>query len=193
LQSSEIIRLPTRFGDLSVKVGEEVDSVPSWILLYKEPWEHIPFLRIHSSCLFSESFLSQDCDCSLQLTESLKTIVRTGGAIVYLYQEGRGVGLFRKATAIAKEQELGIDTASAFNHLGYDLDARDYSAVASALQSIDFPKVIRLATNNPRKVKALEEEGYVVAERAYMEINLTDRVRAYVRSKESGLGHYERD
>lgn len=191
MQSSPVVNLPTKFGPLCVKVGNGHDLVPPWVVIYKQPWENIPFLRIHSSCLFSESFHSADCDCAMQLTESLKTIADKGGAIVYLYQEGRGAGLFRKAVAMATEQELSLDTASAFMHHGFELDSRQYEAVKEALSSIDFPREIRLATNNPRKIKALEEFGYIVTERALMDLSLTERHIKYLKSKVQGLGHYD--
>lgn len=187
------IVLPTKFGELSISVGESNSETPPWVLVYKKPWEEVPFLRIHSSCLFSESFHSIDCDCSLQLEKSLETVSIVGGAIVYLYQEGRGLGLFQKALAISKQQELGIETAEAYQQLGFELDPRQYSAVTDALRSIDFPRRVRLATNNPRKIAALEAAGYAVGERARMQLRLTERVSKYLRSKVRGLGHYEWD
>lgn len=193
MSSSPSILLPTRFGDLLVKVGEGGDAIQPWVIIYKHPWETVPFLRVHSSCVFSESFHGVDCDCALQLEESLKMIARVGGAIVYLYQEGRGLGLFQKAVAIAKQQELNIDTAEAYRHLGFDLDPRQYDVVADALASINFPRCVRLATNNPRKIDGLMAVGYTVVDRAHMELRLTDRVLKYLRSKVHGLGHYERD
>lgn len=174
-------------------MAEGGTNVPSWVLVYKEPWEDVPFLRIHSSCLFSESFHSVDCDCSLQLQMSLETISRSGGAVVYLYQEGRGLGLFQKVLAISKQQELGVETAEAYQQLGFELDPRSYAVVAEALQSIVFPKTVRLATNNPRKISGLQAVGYRVAERARMKLKLSERVVKYLRSKVRGLGHYEWD
>jgi len=190
---SPTITLPTKFGDLSVEIGDASPEIPPWVLIYKKPWEAVPFLRIHSSCLFSESLRSVDCDCSLQLEKSLEMISQAGGAVVYLYQEGRGLGLFQKVLAISKQQELGVETAEAYKQLGYELDPRQYSVVAEALESIDFPKCVRLATNNPRKVAALEAVGYRVDERARMQIEVTEQVSDYLQSKVRGLGHYERD
>ncbi|WP_240668639.1 GTP cyclohydrolase II RibA [Piscinibacter defluvii] len=190
---SPIITLPTQFGDFSVEVGDASTDVPPWVLIYRKPWEAVPFLRIHSSCLFSESLHSIDCDCALQLAKSLETISKVGGAVVYLYQEGRGLGLFQKVVAISKQQELGVETAEAYRQLGYELDPRQYSVVAEALESIEFPKCVRLATNNPRKVAALEAVGYRVAERAQMQIDVSEHVSDYLQSKVRGLGHYERD
>ena len=189
--TSPVVHLPTEFGSLCVKVGKGPESIPPWVVIYKQPWEEIPFLRIHSSCLFSESFHSADCDCAMQLTEALRTIASVGGAVVYFYQEGRGVGLFGKATAMATEHALSLDTANAFKHHGFELDSRQYEAVKEALASIDFPRKVRIATNNPRKITALEDAGYIVAERAYMDLPLTERVIKYLKSKVEGLGHYE--
>lgn len=193
MANSPVVKLPTKFGALCVKVGENTTQTPPWVVIYKHPWEPIPLLRIHSSCLFSESLHSTDCDCALQLEEALNIISKTGGAIVYLYQEGRGHGLSRKAEAIATEQQLGLDTAEAFIHLGYDLDPRDYRSVVDALVSIDFPKKIRLATNNPRKVEALLSAGYIIDERVSLKLKLTERIKQYIKSKVRGLGHHESD
>jgi GTP cyclohydrolase II len=187
------IVLPTRFGNLKLGVSEEGHPTPKWVLIYNKSWEEVPFLRIHSSCLFSESFFSKDCDCAMQLEDSLKTISSIGGAIVYLYQEGRGHGLFSKVKAIAAQQEHGIETAEAYHRLGYELDPRQYAAVGEALATIDFPSRIRLATNNPRKIKAVEELGYEVVDRAKIKLTLTEDVANYVKSKVIGLGHYESD
>lgn len=121
----------------------------------------------------------------------MKVVSEEGGAIVYLYQEGRGQGLFRKIQAIAVEQEEQVDTAEAFNRLGFDLDPRDYSKVGQALKSIGFPTTLRLATSNPRKVAALKSFGYDVAERIQLRLTLTERIKKYLRSKVLGLDHYE--
>lgn len=184
------VELSTKFGDVSVKASPN-EGAPEWVVVFKKPWPEIPFLRIHSSCLFSEAFGTIDCDCALQLHAALKVVSGEGGAIVYLYQEGRGQGLFRKIQAIAVEQEYQVDTAEAFNRLGFHLDPRDYSKVGQALQSIGFPATIRLATSNPRKVAALKSVGYNVVERIQLRVTLTERIRKYLRSKVLGLDHYE--
>lgn len=183
-------KLSTSFGDVSVTASPN-EGVPEWVVVYKKPWPEIPFLRIHSSCLFSEAFGTNDCDCALQLHAALKVVSDEGGAVVYLYQEGRGQGLFRKIQAIAVEQEHQVDTAEAFNRLGFHLDPRDYSKVGQALQSIEFPATIRLATSNPRKVAALKLVGYNVVERFQLRLTLTERIKKYLRSKVLGLDHYE--
>lgn len=183
-------KLFTKFGDVSVKASPN-DGTPEWVVVYKKPWPEIPFLRVHSSCLFSEALGTTDCDCALQLHAAMRVVSEEGGAIVYLYQEGRGQGLFRKIQAIAVEQEYQVDTAKAFNQLGFHLDPRDYSTVGQALRSIEFPTTVRLATNNPRKVAALKSVGYNVAERIELRLTLTEKIRKYLRSKVLGLDHYE--
>jgi GTP cyclohydrolase II len=135
---------------------------------------------------------STDCDCALQLEAALDTVSKEGGAVVYLYQEGRGVGLFRKVTAMALQAEKSIDTANAYMRLGYDPDPRDYSAVVEALASIDFPSNIRIATNNPRKIEALQRSGFNV-QRVAQKLKLTAKIRKYVLSKVRGLNHYGTD
>ena len=184
------VELSTKFGDVSVKASSN-EGTPEWVVVYKKPWPEIPFLRIHSSCLFSEAFGTNDCDCALQLHAALKVVSEEGGAIVYLYQEGRGQGLFRKIQAIAIEQEHQVDTAEAFNRLGFHLDPRDYSKAGQALKLIEFPATIRLATSNPRKVAALKSIGYTVVERIQLRLTLTERIKKYLRSKVLGLNHYE--
>ena len=185
------VKLPTKFGDFLVRVSDG-DSLPRWIVIYKQPWGDRPFLRIHSSCLFAESLQSEDCDCALQLHAALETVSKEGGAVVYLYQEGRGEGLFRKVVAMALQIEASIDTAEAYQRLGYELDPRDYTAAAEALKSIEFPKTIRVATNNPRKIEALERIGFN-PERVTQDIKLTIRRQKYVQSKVRGLDHYGSD
>lgn len=187
---SKTVELFTKFGGVSVRASSN-EGTPEWVVVYKKPWPEIPFLRIHSSCLFSEAFGTTDCDCALQLQAALKIVSEEGGAIVYLYQEGRGHGLFRKIQAIAVEQEHNVDTAEAFNRLGFHLDPRDYSKVGQALHSIDFPTTIRLATSNPRKVAALKSIGFEVVERVQLRLPLTERIKRYLHSKVLGLGHYE--
>lgn len=185
------VTLPTRVGELRVRVPDGEPS-PRWIAVYKKPWGPRPFLRVHSSCLFAEGLGSTDCDCALQLKAALDTVSKEGGAVVYLYQEGRGVGLFRKVTAMALQAEESIDTANAYMRLGYDPDPRDYSAVVEALASIDFPSNIRIATNNPRKIDALQRSGFNV-ERVAQKLKLTAKIRKYVLSKVRGLNHYGSD
>ena len=186
------VGLSTKFGNLNVQASPN-EGTPDWVVVYKRPWPKVPFLRIHSSCLFSEAFASTDCDCALQLHAALKVVAEEGGAVVYLYQEGRGQGIFRKIQAIAVEQEHEVDTAEAFNRLGYHLDPRDYSKVGEALRAIGFPSNIRLATSNPRKVAALGEVGYTVEDRVQLKIALTAKIKKYLRSKVLGLNHYESD
>lgn len=191
---SPIIILPTSFGNFSVIVSDDENSSTSkWVVIFKRPWGDLPFLRIHSSCLFSESFASTDCDCASQLQHSLGFLSKCGGAIVYLYQEGRGMGLLAKVNAMFLQQKNDLETADAYSRLGYDLDPRDYSNVSDALSAITFPRRIRLATNNPRKVRAMTDMGYEVVERYQIPRPSSERIRKYLSSKEKGLGHYEQD
>lgn len=186
------IVLDTKFGALRVEAGTTVDGV-LWTVVYKQPWGRVPFLRIHSSCLFSESFGSLDCDCALQLQASLGIVAAEGGAVVYLYQEGRGLGLVSKIRAIQAEQEHLVETAEAYARLGFALDPRDYSAAIVALEAVCFPRELRMATNNPRKTSALQQAGYIVRERVALQLPLTERIRRYLKSKVRGLGHHEQD
>lgn len=149
-----------------------------------------PSVRIHSSCVFSESLGSLDCDCALQLQKSLEQVCSEGGFVLYRFEEGRGTGLKNKIEAISLQQKRGIDTKSAFETLGFPADPRTYSVAVRAIQALNLgPKVI-LKTNNPRKIKALEDAGFEV-EREALQIDRDERVQAYFDQKKQCLGHID--
>jgi len=140
--------------------------------------------------MFAESLGSLDCDCGLQLDCSLKYIAKFGGAIVYLAQEGRGIGLSGKIAAIALQQGEGIDTATSYLRLGHAPDPRNYEHVVSLLKSVDFPSQLKLATNNPSKIQAVSDMGYVV-DRFKLEFEVSPAVLSYLDEKRAHLGHYD--
>ncbi len=149
-----------------------------------------PLLRIHSSCLFSEALCAVDCDCKLQLDSALEYIKKAGkGVIVYLYQEGRGVGLENKIRAVEIMRVDNCDTATAFEKLGFELDPRDYSLAIKALKDLHVSKDVLLMSNNPRKFNALETAGYDVVEQVVLSYYANPTVHHYLRSKEAKLGH----
>jgi len=151
-----------------------------------------PLLRLHSSCVFSESFRTQDCDCALQLDASLRHIQSEGGIVIYLYQEGRGTGLRDKTRAISIQQSKGLDTASAFAELGHAPDPRIYDAAIEVLRHFGI-STVALATNNPKKIAALEAAGIRVEGRVALKISTTAVVDDYIKSKRDVLGHHEND
>ncbi len=182
--------LSTEFGDIECcyfhKSADEF-----CLVLVKSPMEEIPFVRIHSSCLFSETFHSNDCDCALQLEAARKEVAQRGGVIVYLFQEGRGIGLEGKMRAIALERSEGVDTAEAFHKLGFKPDPRAYDLATEALTAVGIgPKVV-LATNNPSKIDEVEKHGFKVSSRFQLEYKTNPEIDKYLEMKRQALNHYE--
>jgi GTP cyclohydrolase II len=154
--------------------------------------ERQPFrVRLQSSCLFSESFWSTDCDCAGQLSKALEAIQKDGGVLIYLYEEGRGIGLRRKIEAIRLQQIEGRTTSNAFACLGLGPDPRDYDLSASVIkQLLGDEAEIELMSNNGHKEKQLRQNGIKVAKRTRLIAdNLNDRQRKYLASKRAELGH----
>ena len=145
-------------------------------------------MRIHSECITGDVFGSAKCDCGEQLESSLALIGASGGIIIYLRQEGRGIGLANKLKAYALQEE-GFDTVEANLQLGLPIDNRDYAVAYHILKYLGVDK-LRLLTNNPGKVSALEQYGLQVIERVPLKIDSTPQNRAYLSTKQKKLGHY---
>ncbi|MFG0381243.1 GTP cyclohydrolase II [Pseudomonas sp. zbq_18] len=144
--------------------------------------------RLHSECLTGDALFSQRCDCGDQLEAALRAIAAEGrGVLLYLRQEGRGIGLLNKIRAY-ELQDAGADTVEANERLGFAADQRDYSICQPMLDHLGI-RSINLMTNNPRKVKALEGFGVRVAERRPLEIALNPYNRKYLATKAGKLGH----
>lgn len=146
-----------------------------------------PLVRVHSECLTGDVFGSSRCDCGAQLQESLERIARHGGVIIYLRQEGRGVGLYSKLDAYLL-QEAGADTFQANRQLNLPDDARNYKAAAEMLLALNVRR-IRLLSNNLDKVWQLEREGITVCERVPTGVFVTPDNIAYLRAKADQAGH----
>jgi len=147
-----------------------------------------PMVRIHSQCLTGDVFGSLRCDCRLQLELALKRIAQEGaGILLYEQQEGRGIGLMAKLKAY-ELQDQGLDTVEANVELGYAADCREYELPAEVLKLLGVSKV-RLMTNNPQKVAALESAGIEVTERVSAEVEPQDTFADYVRTKQEKMGH----
>ncbi|TOG37106.1 GTP cyclohydrolase, partial [Vibrio parahaemolyticus] len=121
-----------------------------------------PLVRMHSECLTGDVFHSSRCDCGEQLEETIQRMGESGGVILYLRQEGRGIGLYNKIDAY-RLQSQGMNTYEANNHLGFDDDLRDFTEAAQMLEALGIKK-IRLVTNNPKKIRELAEYGIEIVE-----------------------------
>ncbi len=181
--------LPTRYGTFRLRAyqrlgGEEIDLA----LVYGDVGDDAVLVRLHSECLTGDVFGSQRCDCGEQLEAALSRIAAEGrGIIVYLRQEGRGIGLLNKLRAYHL-QDQGLDTVEANLQLGFPADLRNYREAAIILRDLGVER-IRLMTNNPRKVAALEELGFTIVERVPLELPPTEHNRRYLRTKRDKLGH----
>jgi GTP cyclohydrolase II len=150
--------------------------------------QQAPLVRIHSECLTGDALFSLRCDCGAQLQSALEQIAEAGcGAVLYLRQEGRGIGLLNKIKAYHL-QDLGADTVEANEQLGFDADQRDYLACKDMLDHLHI-KQLRLLTNNPKKLSALEDFGIDVLERIPLRKGKNTHNQRYLETKSSKLGH----
>jgi 3,4-dihydroxy 2-butanone 4-phosphate synthase/GTP cyclohydrolase II len=150
-------------------------------------------VRVHSECLTGDVFGSLRCDCGSQLQTSLRRIADEGkGALVYVRQEGRGIGLVNKLRAYKLQIEQGLDTVEANHHLGFEADRRDYGIGNQILRDLGLRK-LRVMTNNPRKIHGLEGFGLRIVERVPLEMPAHDGNRDYLRTKKDKLGHMFED
>lgn len=181
--------LPTESGNFRIAVTPDERGMEH-ALLYVEGFSKSvnPLIRIHSECLTGDAFHSLKCDCGAQLKKSMELIQKEGaGAIVYLRQEGRGIGLESKIQAYAL-QDKGYDTLDANLALGLPADARDYEIAATMLKKKDVTRV-RLMTNNPLKVKGLRDNGIEVSDRVSHVTGLCESNRDYLNTKKMRMGH----
>lgn len=183
-------KLPTKYGEFKVVGFENLKTKEHHIALIKgnvsdgEP----VLVRVHSECLTGDVFGSSKCDCGDQYDMAMKKIAELGrGAIIYLRQEGRGIGLINKLKAYAL-QDNGLDTVEANLALGFEADLRDYSVAADMLKAIGINK-ITLLTNNPDKIKSLEKNGIVVCERIGIEAKHKKACEFYMKTKKIKMGH----
>jgi len=183
--------LPTRFGDFRVMAfWNDRDGKEDAALVKGRPWdgEDIP-VRIHSECLTGDAFGSLRCDCRDQLEASLRFIGnQESGLVLYLRQEGRGIGLANKIRAYAL-QDQGLDTVEANQALGFRDDERDYGVAAHMLGLLQV-RSIRLITNNPRKIAGLEKHGVRITGRMPLVVPPNEHNLFYLSTKASRSGHY---
>jgi GTP cyclohydrolase II len=181
---------PTEFGDFRIYGFESSDKSDSAVALVRgTPAETLtPLVRIHSQCLTGDVFGSSRCDCGEQLVMAQKAIADAGsGILIYQLQEGRGIGLMNKLMAY-ELQDGGHDTVTANHQLGFEADHRNYGLCIEILRYFGIQR-IRLMSNNPRKLQALEEAGITIAERVPIEVAPTDETQRYLLTKKAKLGH----
>jgi GTP cyclohydrolase II len=188
------IRLDTAGGVVELRHLEarssEETSLREGLVAIGTVAEPTPFpVRVQSSCVFSEALGATDCDCALQLEAAMERIARGGGAVVYLYEEGRGAGLRMKLAAIRVQQLDGIDTAAAFARLGLQPDPRDHGIAAVALRKLLGVRPVRLLTNNPAKTEALRRGGVNVVDEERLIVAPTPEIKEYLREKAKVLRH----
>ena len=183
-------RLPTEVGEFKIAGYRSRTSDEEFVVLYKgELRPEIPTLvRIHSQCLTGDVFGSTKCDCGRQLKRAMEMIEREGrGAIVYQQQEGRGIGILNKIRAYALQDE-GADTVEANERLGLAVDLREYRQCGEVLFDLGLCQV-RVLSNNPLKLRALEEAGLEVVERVSIEVEPSESAEHYMRTKKEKMGH----
>jgi 3,4-dihydroxy 2-butanone 4-phosphate synthase/GTP cyclohydrolase II len=184
------INLPTEFGDFKLVAYEEMATQEIHMALVKGTWgkEEPVMVRVHSSCVTGDIFGSCRCDCGSQLHHAMMMVENEGkGVVLYMKQEGRGIGLLNKLKAY-KLQERGLDTVEANLQLGFDMDNRDYGIGAQILHDLGISK-IRLITNNPKKRVGLMGYGLEIVENISIEIKPNPHNEKYLQTKRDKLGH----
>jgi len=183
-----VANLPTEWGDFRIAGYRSLNR--EFVTLFKgDMRREIPTLvRIHSQCLTGDVFGSTKCDCGAQLYRTMEMIEAEGrGAIVYQQQEGRGIGILNKIRAYALQDE-GADTVEANERLDLPIDSRDYRQCAEVLFDLGLCKV-RVISNNPGKLRALEEAGLEIVERVSIEVAPSKSAAKYLQTKKEKLGH----
>lgn len=192
ISSVESVPMPTKFGEFQMYIFRSDLLKEEHVAIIKGEAEKLKkgqtLLRVHSECMTGDIFGSYRCDCGDQLAQSLKLIEENGsGAVIYLRQEGRGIGLYNKIKAY-QLQDKGLDTAEANLKLGFPVDSRDYTMASQILKYFDIQNV-KLLTNNPLKMAALKNFGLKSLERVPLEMNPNHKNAQYLMTKKVKLGH----
>ncbi len=190
VEKGETVKLPTEFGDFMLTPFRQLSNGLEHVALTKGEWNSDDeiLVRVHSSCMTGDIFASKRCECGEQLHRAMQLIEKEGkGAVVYMNQEGRGIGLMNKVKAY-KLQENGFDTVDANLHLGFESDERDYGVGAQILRDLGISK-IRLLTNNPVKRVGLESYGLEIVENLPIEVEPNEYNAFYMETKKKRMGH----
>lgn len=190
VQREVAVKMPTQWGDFEMIAFTQVDTGDNHLAIIKGTWEpgEPVLVRVHSSCVTGDIFGSCRCDCGPQLHKAMEMIEREGkGVVLYMNQEGRGIGLINKLKAYHL-QENGMDTVEANLKLGFKMDQRDYGVGAQILRSLGISKM-RLITNNPKKRAGLIGYGLEVVENVPIEIASNPHNEAYLRTKRDKMNH----
>lgn len=185
------VSLPTIYGDFKLIPFRQTSNGLEHMALIKGEWkEDEPVLvRVHSSCATGDILGSKRCDCGEQLHKAMQMIEKEGkGVLIYMQQEGRGIGLMNKIAAYKLQQEEGLDTVDANIHLGFKPDERDYGCGAQMLRHLGIHKM-RLMTNNPKKRVGLESYGLEIVENVPIEVTPNEYDYRYLRTKKERMGH----
>jgi 3,4-dihydroxy 2-butanone 4-phosphate synthase / GTP cyclohydrolase II len=188
----EIVRvdMPTKFGSFKLIAFQEKNTKNEHLALIKGEWQKDEpvMVRVHSSCFTGDILGSMRCDCGEQLHKAMQMVEKEGkGAILYMNQEGRGIGLLNKLKAY-KLQEQGMDTVEANLHLGFQMDQRDYGIGAQMLRYLNITK-LRLISNNPKKRVGLLGYGLEIVENIPIEVHPNPHNEKYLLTKRDKLGH----
>jgi 3,4-dihydroxy 2-butanone 4-phosphate synthase / GTP cyclohydrolase II len=184
------VKMPTEYGDFKLVAYEQINTTEVHMALVKGEWkkDEPVMVRVHSSCVTGDIFGSCRCDCGSQLHAAMQMVEREGkGIVLYMKQEGRGIGLLNKLKAY-KLQEDGLDTVEANLQLGFEMDSRDYGIGAQILSDLGVSK-IRLITNNPKKRVGLMGYGLEIVDNIPIEITPNPHNEKYLRTKRDKLGH----
>jgi len=182
--------IPTPWGNFNmIAFSEEVEDRMPHLAMVHEDFDltNPTLVRIHSECLTGDLFGSKRCDCGEQLEKSLALVAKDGGMVLYLRQEGRGIGLINKLKAYNLQDE-GLNTAEANTHLGLDIDDRGYGIAVEMLKELGV-KTIRLLTNNPEKISAIEKSELDLLERMPLVIEAQEENVEYLKTKKDLMGH----
>lgn len=183
-------RIPTHFGNFTMiaYAGTPAEPMPHVAFIAEGFDPALPAaVRIHSECMTGDVFGSRRCDCGEQLDASLRLVAERRGVVIYLRQEGRGIGLINKLKAY-NLQDAGLNTAEANTHLGFDVDARQYECAVAILQDLGI-RAVELITNNPHKVEALRRSPIEVAARIPLVVTPRAENRDYLQTKQELMGH----
>lgn len=190
VEKGETVHLPTKYGDFMLTPFRQKSNGLEHVALVKGNWkaDESILVRVHSSCVTGDIFGSMRCECGEQLQEALRRIEKEGkGVLLYMNQEGRGIGLMNKIKAY-KLQEEGYDTVDANIHLGFQPDEREYGVGAQILRELGVSKM-RLMTNNPVKRIGLESFGLEIVENVPIEIVPNQYNEFYIKTKKLRMGH----